>query len=90
MMFYLATNSLKSKKAKEGKVFGAKRSTSDRRPDLIMLGPHHQGWTGKLFFSRGGAGRGTPPSPQFRAGGEGVKICGAGRGRGREHTACTD
>ena len=42
-----------------------------------------QGWTGKLFFSRGGerqgknlrdgAGRGTPPSPQ----------CGAGRGRGQ-------
>ena len=39
----------------------------------------NQGWTGKLFFSRGGdgqgqksMGRGTPPSPE----------CGAGRGRG--------
>ena len=47
----------------------------------------NQGWTGKLFFSQGGAGlgrawpkiygggpaRGTSPSPQ----------CGAGRGRGQ-------
>ena len=44
MMFYLATNSLKSKKAREGKAFRAKRNTSDRRPDIMMLGPHHHYW----------------------------------------------
>ena len=55
-----------------------------------------QGWTGKLFFSRGregqgqksmGQGRaGNPPLPHTAGqGGEGVKIGGAGRGRGREH-----
>ena len=60
-----------------------------------------QGWTGKLFFSRGRAGRGEarqkiyvtgrggePPLPQNAGrGGEGLKICGVGRGRGGEHTA---
>ena len=47
---------------------------------------------GKAKNLRGGAGRGIPPSPRFGGGGggEGVKICGAGRGRGGEHTACTD
>ena len=44
MMFYLTTNSLKSKKAREGKAFRAKRNTSDRRPDIMMLGPHHHYW----------------------------------------------
>ena len=53
----------------------------------------HQGWAGKLFFSRGGAGRGEarqkiygtgrggePPLPHNAGrGGEGVKICGVGR-----------
>ena len=61
-----------------------------------------QGWAGKLFFSRGGAGRGEarqkiygtgrgrePPLPHNAGrGGEGVKICGGGRGRGGEHAAC--
>ena len=61
-----------------------------------------QGWAGKLFFSRGGAGRGEarqkiygtgrggePPLPHNAGrGGEGVKICGVGRGRGGEHAAC--
>jgi len=62
----------------------------------------YQGWAGKLFFSRGGAGRGEarqkiygtgrggePPLPHNAGrGGEGVKICGVGRGRGGEHAAC--
>ena len=61
-----------------------------------------EGWAGKLFFSRGGAGRGEarqkiygtgrggePPLPHNAGrGGEGVKICGVGRGRGGEHAAC--
>ena len=56
-----------------------------------------QRWMGKLFFSRGGAGRGKakilrgrePPLPHSAGqGGEGVKIWGAGRGGGGEHTAC--
>ena len=47
----------------------------------------NQGWTGKLFFSRGGAGSGKaknlrggePPPPHSSGrGGEGVKIYGAG------------
>ena len=52
----------------------------------------NQGWTGKLFFSRGRAGRGRawpkiygagqggePPLPHSAGrGGEGVKICGRG------------
>ena len=61
-----------------------------------------QGWTGKLFFSRGRAGRGEarqkiygtgqggdPPLPHNAGrGGEGVKICRVGSGRGGEHAAC--
>ena len=53
----------------------------------------NQGWTGKLFFSQGGAGRGgARPKIYGAAGqsGEGVKICRAGRGRGGDHTAFTD
>ena len=59
----------------------------------------NQGWDGEAIFftGRGGAGRGKakilrgrePPLPHSAGqGGEGVKICGAGRGRGGEHTAC--
>ena len=63
--------------------------------------PTKQGSAGKLFFSRGGAGRGEarpkiygagnpPPSPQFGAGrGRGQNL-GSGEGPGQEHTACTD
>ena len=58
-----------------------------------------QGWTGKLYFSRGGEGQGqksmgqggagsTPPPHSAGRGGEGVRICGAGRGRDRDHTLC--
>ena len=57
-----------------------------------FLTDRHQGWTGNLFFSRGGAGRGRawpkiygagqrgePPLPHSAGrGGEGVKIYGAG------------
>ena len=44
---------------------------------------------GSFFFH--GAGRGNPLPPHSSGrGGEGVKICGAGRGRGGEHTVCTD
>ena len=55
------------------------------------------GMDGEAFFSQGLAGRrgarpeiygaGNPPFPTMR-GGEGVKICGARRGQGGEHTAC--
>ena len=55
-----------------------------------------------FFTGRGGAGRGEarqkiygtgrgrePPLPHNAGpGGKGVKICGVGRGRGGEHTAC--
>ena len=70
--------------------------------DIIRTSGLVQGWAGKLFFSRGGAGRGEarqkiygrgrggdPPLPHNAGrGGEGVKICGVGRGQGGEHTAC--
>ena len=60
------------------------------------------GMGGEAFFftGRGGAGRGKaknlrdgalrePPLPHNAGrGGEGVKICGVGRGRGGEHAAC--
>ena len=44
---------------------------------------------GKAKNLRGGAGNLPLPTVRGRVGEE-VKICGAGRGRGREHTACTD
>ena len=59
-----------------------------------------QGWTGKLFFSRGRArrgkaknlwgpaGQGTTPFPQCRTGRGRGQICRAGWGWGGEHTEC--
>ena len=48
---------------------------------------NYQGWSGKLFFSRGRAGRGKAKNLRRGPGrGRGLKLRG-GEGPGREHTA---
>ena len=48
----------------------------------------HGAGRGKAKNLWGRAGNPPPPPHSAGQGGEGVKICGAGRGQGGEHTAC--